>query len=48
MGKFLEVYRSLAGQTQDEALRRGWLENVRANRTIVAEWNVRQGRAAAD
>jgi tetratricopeptide (TPR) repeat protein len=35
----------VAGKTQDEALRRGWLENVPDNREIVAEWEARAGRA---
>ncbi len=36
----------VASKTQDETLRRGWLENVRDNREIVAAW--RQRIVAAD
>ena len=28
----------VAGNTHDEALRRGWLENIRVNREILADW----------
>jgi tetratricopeptide (TPR) repeat protein len=35
----------VASKTQDDALRRGWLENVPDNREIVAEWEARQKRA---
>ncbi len=28
----------VAGNTRDEALRRGWLENIRVNREILADW----------
>lgn len=31
----------VAEKTHDEALRRSWLKNVRANREIVAEWRAR-------
>jgi len=31
----------VAGKTQDEALRQGWLENVRINREILADWAAR-------
>ena len=31
----------IAGKTQDEALRQGWLENVRINREILADWAAR-------
>ncbi len=31
----------VAGKTQDEALRRGWLENVRINREMLADWAAR-------
>jgi hypothetical protein len=36
----------VADKTQDETLRRSWLENVRENREIVAAW--RQRIVAAD
>jgi hypothetical protein len=36
----------VASKTQDETLRRSWLENVRDNREIVAAW--RQRIVAAD
>jgi tetratricopeptide (TPR) repeat protein len=32
----------VASKTQDETLRRGWLENVPDNREIVAEWEARR------
>jgi predicted ATPase len=32
----------VASKTQDEALRQSWLENVRDNREIVAEWEARR------
>ena len=35
----------VAGKIQDEALRRSWLENVRENREIVAEWSTRSEAA---
>ena len=31
----------VAGKTQDEVLRRGWLENVWVNREILADWAAR-------
>jgi hypothetical protein len=31
----------VASKTQDEALRRGWLEDVPDNREIIAEWQAR-------
>ena len=31
----------VASQTQDETLRKSWLENVRENREIIAEWKAR-------
>ncbi len=34
----------VADNLQDESLRRSWLENVRDNREIVAEWQQRMGR----
>jgi tetratricopeptide (TPR) repeat protein len=34
----------VAGKTQDEALRQSWLENVRDNREIVAQWEARGER----
>ncbi len=37
----------VASKTQDEELRRGWLENVRDNREIVAEWEARAGPVSA-
>ena len=35
----------IASKTQDESLRRGWLENVRDNREIVTEWEARGKRS---
>jgi tetratricopeptide (TPR) repeat protein len=34
----------VANKTQDEALRQSWLEDVRDNREIVAEWEARAGK----
>ena len=31
----------VAGKIEDETLRRGWLENVRLNRELLAEWAAR-------
>jgi len=35
----------VASKTQDETLRHSWLENVRENREIVAEWSTRSEAA---
>ncbi len=35
----------VASQTQDAALRKSWLENVRENREIIAEWKAREEKS---
>jgi len=32
----------VASKTKDETLRKSWLENVRDNSEIIAEWNTRK------